>query len=105
MEITNQDTSLVTLLSIVEENIGKLRDRLRGEAGKILPEIPPMGEIISGNIYIESVGAIVEFDEYGNIEFLYTPDSLTLRSPSLSKSAKARKVTGVKSTIDCCWRF
>ncbi len=91
MEKTNQDTSLVTLLSIVEQNISKLRDRLRGEAEKILPEIPPMGELISGNIYIESVESIVEFDEYGNFEFLYTPDSLTLRSPSLSESEKARE--------------
>jgi hypothetical protein len=90
-KIANQDTSLVTLLKIVEENINNLRGNLLYQAEKILPDIPPMGVLISGNIYIESVGSIVEFDDYGNFEYIYTPDSLTLRSPSLSDTEKARE--------------
>lgn len=90
-KITKRDTSLVTLLKFVDKNINNLRDKLRKQAEKILPDIPPMGVLISGNIYIESVESIVEFDEYGNFEYLYTPDSLILRSPSLSESEKTRE--------------
>lgn len=91
MENIDRNISLANLLHFVEENIGKLRERLRSEAEKVLPEIPQIGGIVSGNIYIESVGSIIEFDDYGNFEFLYTPDGLTLRNSDLVESEKARE--------------
>ncbi len=92
MEISNQDISLEELLSIVGGNISSLRDKLRGQAEKIHQEIPQMGAPVYGNVFIESVGSIVEFDEYGTFDFLYTPDSLKLRNPSLLGSEKAREI-------------
>ncbi len=87
----NKKIPIETLTETLDANIVKLRDRLRKEAQGILPEIPPMGEVVTGKIFVESVGSIVDFDQYGNFEFLYTPDTLPLRNPGLSESEKSRE--------------
>ena len=92
MERNNQDIPLAKMISIIDKNVERLRNRLRSEAEQIIHDLPPFGQILSGNIFVESVGSIVEFDNYGNFEFLYTPSSLTLRAPSLSESEKAREI-------------
>lgn len=82
---------LEKFIETLDANIAKLRERLKKEAQDILPEIPPMGELVTGKIFIESVGSIVDFDQYGNFEFLYTPETLPLRKPGLSESEKSRE--------------
>jgi len=87
----NKDIPLETLIETLDENIAKLRERLKNEAQKVLPEIPPMGQVVTGKIFIESVGSVIDFDQYGNFEFRYTPETLPLRNPSLSESEKSRE--------------
>ena len=90
MKNIDQVIPLDAFLNQIETNIGTLRDKLQKEAKNTLPRIPQMGGPVSGKIYIESVGSIVEFDNYGNCEFLYTPETIPLRSRGLDESEKAR---------------
>ena len=91
MNEINHETPLDTLLNVVDEKINDLRNKLRDQADKVIDEMPPMGKPISGNIFVESIGSILEFDQNGNFEYTYTPDSLTLRAPGLFNSDEDRE--------------
>ncbi len=90
MNQVNQDMSIEKLLEMINDRIPTLRNKLRKQADRIIPEIP-IKERISGNLFVEAVGSIVEFDETGNFEFTYTPHSLNLRAPSLIRAKESRK--------------
>lgn len=86
------DNSLDKLILEIQTNIQNLRQELRQKVNKILPQIPPPKQIVQGEIFIESVGSIVKFNDKGNFEFLYTADTLPLRDPDLKQAEKSRKL-------------
>lgn len=90
MNEKDQNFPIEELLKIINEKIPPLRKKLRTQADRIISEIP-ISETVSGNLFVESVGSIVEFDKTGTFEFTYTPHSLSLRAPSLNKAKESRE--------------
>lgn len=87
-----KDSSLEDLVIEIEKNINILRLKLRQKAQRIIPKIPLPQEVVTGNLYVESVGSIVDFDDTGKFEFLYTPETLPMRDRGLDVTKEARTV-------------
>ncbi|MDA3789812.1 MAG: class I SAM-dependent methyltransferase [Desulfobacula sp.] len=90
MNETNQDIPFEELLEIINEKIPPLREKLRAQADRVIPEIP-IKETVTGNLFVESVGSIIEFEKTGNFEYTYTQHSLRLRAPSLIREKESRE--------------